>query len=107
AQKKAIEDMGKGMALLKSMTKKKTRELVYACGNQIALQCYLLFLARKEQLPDPEILDIARYWQAPPFPIKAEELMAKGVPQGPQLGKKLKQLEAQWVKSDFTKIPKI
>ena len=101
AQKKHLEALALGLDLLKRPTKKKIRELIYRIGNQMALQSYLLKLVKKNDLPDLEILDIARYWQAPEFPIKAIELMDAGVPQGPMLGKKLKALEDKWIAKDF------
>lgn len=101
AQKKHLETLALGLALLKRPTKKKLRELIYRVGNQMALQTYLLRLTQKNDLPDLEMLDVARYWQAPEFPIKAAQLMDAGVPQGPMLGKQLKALEDKWIAKDF------
>jgi poly(A) polymerase len=101
AQKKHLESLALGLALLKRPTKKKLRELIYRIGNQMALQTYLLKLVQKNDLPNLELLDIARYWQAPEFPIKAAQLMDAGVPQGPMLGKRLKELEDKWIAKDF------
>ena len=106
AQKKHLETLGLGLTILSRPNKKKIRELVYRIGNQLALQTYLLRLTQKNDLPDLELVDIARYWQAPEFPIKAEALIASGTSRGPALGKKLRELEEKWVKSDFSKIPK-
>ena len=101
AQKKRLELLGLGLNILKRPTKKKIRELVYRIGNQTALQTYLLRLTQKNDLPDLELLDIARYWHAPEFPVKAVQLIEAGVPQGPMLGKQLKALEEKWVAKDF------
>lgn len=101
AQKKHLESLALGLALLKRPTKKKLRELIYRIGNQMALQTYLLKLVQKNDLPNLELLDVARYWQAPEFPIKAAQLMEAGVPQGPMLGKRLKELEDKWIAKDF------
>ena len=107
AQKKMIESYALGLDILKSASKKKMRETVYRVGNVAALQIYFLYLAKKNQLPDIEIIEIARYWQPPVFSIKAESLIRSGVSQGPELGRKLKELEEKWIRSDFTKLPKI
>lgn len=101
AQKKLIESYALGLGVLKSVSKKKMRELVYRVGNVAALQIYFLYLAKKDLLPDIEIIEIARYWQPPVFSIKAEELIRAGVSQGPALGRKLKELEEKWVAKDF------
>ncbi len=39
-------------------------------------------------------------WQPQPFPLTAKQLMAHGMVAGPQLGEKLRQLEAAWLQSD-------
>lgn len=85
AQKKLIESYALGLGVLKSVSKKKMRELVYRVGNVAALQIYFLYLAKKDLLPDIEIIEIARYWQPPVFSIKAEELIRAGVSQGRRL----------------------
>jgi len=107
AQKKHLDELGEGLGILKSISKKKIRETVYRIGNAVALQTYLLKLVQKDGLPDLEVIDVARYWQAPVFPIKAEDVMKAGTTPGPALGKKLKELEEKWIKSDFSKVPKI
>lgn len=101
AQKKQIESFAQALQILKPVSKKKVRELVYRCGNATALQTYFLHLAQKDQLPDIEIIEIARYWQPPVFSIKAEDLIRAGVSQGPALGKTLKELEEKWIAKDF------
>ncbi len=106
AQKKQLELLEEGYTLLKSVTKKKIREAVYRVGNAVAMQSYFIRLSKNDDLPDLEILDIARYWQAPSFPVSGEDLLRAGVLQGPELGRKLKELEAKWIASDFTKVPK-
>ena len=106
-QKRHLDALAKGMARLTRLSKPKIRELVYREGNPIAVQVYLLKLTQKGSLPDLELLDIARYWQAPIFPIKAEQLIEAGVSRGPALGQKLRELEEKWVKSDFSNITNI
>lgn len=101
AQKKHLEQLGEGLKILKRSTKKAMRTAIYTIGNERALQAYLLCLTQKNDLPNLEVLDIARYWQAPEFPVKAEELIGAGVSRGPLLGKKLKELEVKWIAKDF------
>jgi poly(A) polymerase len=101
AQKKRVDTLAEGTALLNTVSKKKVRQLVYRVGNAAALQSYFLYLSKKDQLPDIELIEIARYWQPPVFSIKAEELIEAGVSQGPALGKTLKDLEEKWIAKDF------
>ncbi len=107
AQKKHLEKLAIGLKILTRLSKPKIRELVYRIGNQMALQAYLLRLVQKDDMPNLELLDIARYWQAPVFPLKAEQLIEAGVSRGPALGSKLKEMEEKWIKSDFSNVPKI
>jgi hypothetical protein len=44
-----------------------------------------------------DLLDIARYWRAPVFPVTGQDLMAQGYKQGPELGAALKQMEQDWI----------
>lgn len=101
AQKRWLESLSAGLAVLKSLSKKKMRELVYRVGNDVATQVYFLKLAKADELPNLEILDIARYWQAPEFPVTGEDLIAAGISPGPVLGKKLKAMEETWIGEDF------
>ena len=101
AQKKSLQAYAAAFDVLKSVTKKSVRRAVYTAGNEAVLQAYFLKLSQKNALPDLDIFDVARYWHPPVFPIKAEELIEAGVSRGPDLGKKLKDLEAKWVAKDF------
>lgn len=107
AQKKYLETLAQGMDILKRPARTKLRELVYRVGNRMAVQVYLLRLTQNGDLPDLDLLDIARYWQAPVFPVKAEQLIEAGIQRGPALGKRLKDLEKDWIKSDFSNSPEI
>lgn len=40
-------------------------------------------------------------WQIPTFPVNAADLQAQGL-QGKALGERLKHLESEWMKSDFS-----
>jgi hypothetical protein len=40
-------------------------------------------------------------WQAPVFPLKAADLIARGVPKGPQLGRALAAAEEKWIAAGF------
>ena len=64
---------------------------------------YLQWAERPEQEPRArELLDLAESWSAPRFPLTGEDVMAAGVPRGPEVGETLRDLEAQWVAGGFT-----
>jgi len=47
------------------------------------------------------LLKLATTWEKPVFPVKGADLLAAGVPAGPELGKQLRALETAWVESGF------
>ena len=47
------------------------------------------------------LVSLPRRWTAPAFPIKAANLMARGVPRGPGLGAALAQAEEAWIAQGF------
>ena len=49
-----------------------------------------------------ELLAFADQWPIPRFPLTGKDLLARGVKQGPLVGKELGRLEDWWIASDFT-----
>jgi poly(A) polymerase len=47
------------------------------------------------------LLPIAETWPRPALPLTGAEVMAAGVPEGPQVGRVLAEVEAWWVDNDF------
>jgi poly(A) polymerase len=48
-----------------------------------------------------KLLERAVSWKKPQFPIGGSDVMAAGIPAGPQVGKALAKLENQWVDENF------
>ncbi|MGB3456644.1 MAG: CCA tRNA nucleotidyltransferase [Litorimonas sp.] len=48
------------------------------------------------------LADLALGWTPPAFPLRGADLVAAGVPKGPELGKALSALEALWIRSGFS-----
>jgi poly(A) polymerase len=48
------------------------------------------------------LLTLPDRWAAPRFPVAGRDLLAAGVPPGPDVGRRLAELEARWIASDFT-----
>jgi poly(A) polymerase len=44
-------------------------------------------------------------WQVPRFPLRAADLMARGVPKGPSLGRTLAEAEEAWIADGFPHEP--
>jgi poly(A) polymerase len=52
-----------------------------------------------------ELYEKAKNWRRPLFPVTGDDLRARGIPPGPELGRLLKKLESSWIASDF-RLPK-
>jgi len=70
------------------------RALAYRAGTETALDRLLL-----ASRPD-DAASIAA-WPVPTLPIGGGELVARGVPQGPDVARTLRAVEAAWVEADF------
>lgn len=46
-------------------------------------------------------IELARVWQRPSFPVKGRDVLALGVPHGPEISRLLKAVEAWWIAADF------
>ena len=47
------------------------------------------------------LLALADTWKRPHFPLTGSDVMAKGVPEGPLVGRILGDVEAWWIDNDF------
>ncbi|MGR3792713.1 CCA tRNA nucleotidyltransferase [Vannielia sp. SX4] len=74
-------------------------ELGYRFGSETGLDAILLRAAQTETLPPKNAGEEARKGAGQTFPIKAADLMPKF--SGPELGARLKALEARWIASGF------
>lgn len=93
---------------------KALRAALYQFGERSVRDVLILQAARaldadpELDLPDGEADRVARLWNLadtwtqPSLPVSGKDLMARGVPAGPQLGAALKVMEGAWVASDFT-----
>lgn len=73
---------------------------IYYNGNQVVYDCLIYqHLLDREEIG--ELLEIAKNYRAPIFPINGDDLKNAGFIDGPAIGKKLKELEKIWVKGRF------
>ncbi len=73
---------------------------VYRHGNEAAVAGLLAAAAKAGAGASPH-LGLARSWTAPRFPVTGRQLLAEGHPPGPDLGRRLAELEAAWIAADF------
>ncbi len=82
------------------------RVSVYRFGRSITAQSLIIELVQDRVINGyvPKALNIIQNWNIPDFPITGENLIAKGIPQGRELGYELNRLEQKWIDNDFKDI---
>ena len=102
---KIIHGFYKDKFNLKKFTQYNFNEYFYYEGNQAVLDV-LRFKVIKSKKIDKSLIELIEYYKnkpIPKMPIGAELLMQKyKIPEGKQLGVKLKKIEVEWVKNNFT-----
>jgi poly(A) polymerase len=81
------------------------RALLYALKPESYVDCALLAWARSRASAHDaawrELAGLPQRWDAPSFPIRAADLIARGVKPGPALGAALRAAESAWIAADF------
>ena len=95
AQSKRLGQLIDGMASTASM-----EELAYRLGKELARDVLLLKTAAENRQPSTQELDNVAVAAGAEFPISAADLMPAY--KGPELGRKIAQLEQTWIDSRFT-----
>lgn len=88
----------------------RLRVLIYRDQRQAALDNLTLELAKRlmKGVPEPELekahelLEFALKSEPKQFPVAGQDLIQAGLPEGVELGKKLRELENRWIDSGFT-----
>jgi len=77
---------------------------MYRYGREAAGQGILALAAQGEVNKAflIEAMAIIKTWKIPEFPIKGEDLIKEGIPQGPALGEELKRREQAWIDGGFS-----
>jgi poly(A) polymerase len=83
------------------LTPRGARRAVYALGRRAAADR----LAKSwSASPNADWVGVWREvltWRPPPFPLTGEDIKARGVPEGPGIGRVRRAVEAWWVANDF------
>ena len=102
---KIIDSFFKDKFNLKKFTSFNFNEYFYYEGNQAVLDVLRFKVIRSKKI-DKSLIELIEYYKnkpIPKMPIGAELLMQKyKIPEGKQLGVKLKKIEVEWVKNNFT-----
>ena len=102
ALKREMKAITEVMALAPLTTDQTIKVALYKQGRDATRQAFLIQTTKNptDQNID-EVLELINMWQIPTFPTTGEDLIAQGYKPGPELGRKLKQKEEQWIKAGF------
>lgn len=78
--------------------------LMYLHGRQATEDAVFLAAAHqgKPATAVGYVLAMLEGLEMPVFPVKGADLIARGIPAGPEVGKALKQIETEWLNHDFS-----
>ncbi len=101
-----LVSMGKGWWRLSSaMGEQGARALLYRLGPERFRDCILLAWARSGDAASHDawrgLASLPQRWTAPAFPLKAADLIDRGVAKGPALGAALRAAEEAWIARGF------
>jgi poly(A) polymerase len=75
--------------------------LVYRFGRQ-AVEDAVALLAAHQSRSSALVLELLGGIEVPAFPLRGADLIARGLKPGPEVGQRLKQIETEWVNSEFS-----
>jgi len=75
--------------------------LIYRFGRQ-AVEDAVALLAAHQSRSAAFVLELLGGIDVPAFPLRGADLIARGLKPGPEVGKRLKQIETEWLNSDFS-----
>jgi len=78
------------------------RAAAYRLGGQTAIDRLLLGATPASLETVREALALLESWTPPALPVSGRDLVRAGIPEGPELGRRLRALEERWIASDFT-----
>lgn len=83
------------------ITDAEVRAAVYRVGQQVVTDRAMMEWAGGGVADWAGVISVAKSWKPPIMPVSGEDLLAKGVTEGPDIGAALKRLESDWIESDF------
>jgi tRNA nucleotidyltransferase/poly(A) polymerase len=88
-----------------ALSEHQQQALLYRLGANVFADQALLGWARSGAAADDKawraLASLPQRWTAPAFPLKAADLMARGVEKGPRLGAALEAAEKAWIAAGF------
>ena len=92
-------------ALDVDLDQRDQRRLLYRLGRKRYQDVRLLVWALQDEIESEtayrELQKIALEWVLPEFPITGADVLARGIPEGPEVGERLREVEEWWIERDF------
>jgi poly(A) polymerase len=105
AEAKALDSMVHRWWRLAGMDEATARRRLYRLGESRYRDRLMLAWARSGAGPESadwgQLASLPDRWRAPAFPLKAADFIARGIAEGPALGRVLALSEDAWVAADF------
>src|SRR5882762_8200182 len=105
AETKALDSMGHRWWRLAGMDEATAKRRLYRLGEHRYRDRLMLAWARAGTGADSahwrELATLPERWSAPKFPLKAADFIARGITEGPALGRVLALAEDAWLAADF------
>lgn len=93
-------------ALSPAASEREAQVFIYRHGSEAFLDGALMDWVRSGDDPASteraERVRLAERWQAPELPVRGADVLALGVPPGPEVGRVIAAFEAWWIDNDFT-----
>ncbi len=104
-ESKALDSMGHRWWRMPGMDEARAKRRLYRLGEERYRDRLMLAWARAGSGSDPapwmELARLPQRFTPPKFPLRAADFIARGVPEGPQLGHVLTLAEDAWLAADF------
>ena len=92
-------------AFNRDLDSREQRRLLYRLGPARFRDLRLLGWALQDEIESettyPAMLKDALEWKAPTFPVTGADILARGIPEGPEVGRLLAAVEEWWIERDF------
>ena len=92
-------------ALDRDLSHRDQRRLLYRLGRKRYQDVQLLVWALQDEIESEtaywELQKIALEWVPPEFPITGVDVLARGIPEGPEVGRLLREVKEWWIERDF------
>ena len=86
-----------------SLDRRAQRRLLYRLGREQFRDLVLLVWTAEDENKNAwrEMLDYAEKWEAPTLSVAGADVLARGIPEGPEVGRLLEAVEDWWIARDF------